>query len=186
MISPTWLATFSFQHFCRLYQFKGITFLEELCSVLIYTPYLLLFRLPHYSHDIVTFFHRYTYQHPALGDFCKLAFFHDQDNHDSGMVEMSDVFGADGELGRESSGSSYAGAGGGGDSEMERLPHSSASLIWSGSPSMQGRWDVCVIVVYMRYMGNFIWLSYPRLVVSQFAINICTFGKVSHPYERQP
>eukprot|EP00041_Stephanoeca_diplocostata_P015416 m.294225 g.294225 ORF g.294225 m.294225 type:complete len:665 (+) comp20028_c0_seq1:290-2284(+) len=125
----------TYDQFCRLFQFKGITFLEELCSVLVYTPYLLLFRLPQHSENIVAFFHRYTYRHAALGDFCKLAFFHDKAEGEGMMMDdVCEVFGTGGDMTRDNSGTSYAGAG---TDNAERLPHASASLVDIGSSSMQ-------------------------------------------------
>lgn len=66
----------TFDEFTALFQLKGVTFLEELLSILILTPYILIFRLPHESDFIVQFFKARTYRHPHLGDFCKYACFH--------------------------------------------------------------------------------------------------------------
>eukprot|EP00040_Diaphanoeca_grandis_P027402 m.155937 g.155937 ORF g.155937 m.155937 type:complete len:641 (+) comp30961_c6_seq1:311-2233(+) len=64
----------TFDDFSELFQLKGITFVEELISILFFTPYLLFFRLPKLSSKIVTFFRTRSYKHPQLpGHFCEFA-----------------------------------------------------------------------------------------------------------------
>jgi autophagy-related protein 9 len=66
----------TFDGFTALFQLKGVTFFEELVSILFLTPYILIFRMPRECDYIVAFFKGRTYRHPHLGDFCKYACFH--------------------------------------------------------------------------------------------------------------
>ena len=62
-----------YDEFNQLFQFKGITLVEELLGLALFMPYILFFRLPQCSQAIVDFFGDNTYERDGVGHVCSVA-----------------------------------------------------------------------------------------------------------------
>lgn len=65
---------FVYREFNRLFQFRLITFLEEMVGILA-APFVLYFVLPRQADAIVTFFRSHTVRRKGVGDVCSFALF---------------------------------------------------------------------------------------------------------------
>ena len=61
--------------FGALFQYKGLLLLEELLSLFIVSPFLLIFRLPRCAEEIADFYQRSTVTVPGIGHVCRYACF---------------------------------------------------------------------------------------------------------------
>ena len=75
--------------FQQLFQFKGITLVEELLGLALFMPYILFFKLPQCSQSIVDFFGDNTTYTEGVGHVCRLAQLDKVGNREATGVEES-------------------------------------------------------------------------------------------------
>eukprot|EP00047_Mylnosiga_fluctuans_P003877 m.231457 g.231457 ORF g.231457 m.231457 type:complete len:662 (+) comp12220_c0_seq1:47-2032(+) len=81
--SPAVLAEFG-----RLFQFRIVTFLEEVMGSLV-VPYLLIFRFPRHTDNLVRFFRTHTSSQKGIGDVCTYALFGSRQTATARIAETS-------------------------------------------------------------------------------------------------
>lgn len=77
------------EEFGHLFQFKGLTLVEELLSVIFVTPYIMYFKLPASAGAILQFIRTSTKYREGLGDICALAELQDAGSGDLDELSQS-------------------------------------------------------------------------------------------------